>query len=162
MGFSIAVTLGWCLALLVHLNTLRRTALSITKDTLISNIYDLLNSRDGEKKSIDELYFDHKIIRIERKIIELNAIYNGKLLLLSDEPIKKIITFDIEEIDNNEDLKLACYEAIEHIDAEYHKHIHNNLSFFYVNRYEIGGVFFISASLYMLIKIVYWVYAGEI
>lgn len=157
MGFSIAVTLGWCLALLVHLNTLRRTALSTTRDILISNIYDLRNLGDNEEKCIDELYFDHKTVRIERKIAELNTIYHGKLLSLSDEAIKKIITFDIEQVDSNENLKLACYEAVEHIDEKYHKNIHNNWSFIFINRFEI-----IFVLILVTIALFYWFLGGNV
>ncbi|MBB1380070.1 hypothetical protein [Pseudoalteromonas sp. SR43-2] len=167
--------IGWLLILLIHLNTLRRGSLASTKNTLIDEIYTLLGlctkpddvslsfGLFSKPYKINEQKVEHRIIRIESKINELNSICNSVIVRLSDEPIRLLIAIDIEEEENRETrITAICYDAVEFIDSEYHRCVEARSSFFYLNRYEIGGVLFSSASLYFLFKIVTFLFTNDI
>ena len=153
---------GWLLVFFVHLNTFKRASLASTKDTLIEEIYGLIELYDEEEKLFNEQAFEHKTIRIERKIEELNSIYHGKVFSLSDRPISNVITFDIEEKNAKEKIAVVCFDAVEFIDSNYHKCIQTRSSIFYINRYEFAGVFFASTSLYTLAKLFTWLFTSDI
>lgn len=158
MGFSLAVMLGWLITIVVHLNTLRRNALQSSKDTLIKDIYELIDSYDKETQTIEELLFDHKISRVDRRISELNSIFNGRLLAVSDEQIERLITLELEDLKEHQ-LKSVCFEAVEYIDQVYHEKVLKLSSFFYINRYEIVGVFCSSVSIYAFFESISWLYS---
>ena len=136
MEISLAVALGWLLTIVVHLNTLRRNALQSSRDALIKDIYELIDGYNEENKTIEELFFDHKITRVDRKIIELNSIYNGTFMMVSDESIERLVTLELDDLDKNK-LNSICFEAIERIDQVYYEKILRRFSFICINRYEI-------------------------
>jgi hypothetical protein len=171
----IVFAIGWALILIIHLNTLRRSSLASTKNTLIDEIYALLDLCAKPDKvnpllglltkpeEINEQKVEHRVIRIESKINELNSICNSVIVNMSDEPIRLLITVDIEEEDNREKrITSICYDAVEFIDSEYHKRIESSSSFFYINRYEIAGALFSSVTLYCLAKLATFLFTGDI
>lgn len=153
---------GWILVIFIHLNTLKRNSISSIRDTLIEEIYELINLYDEDKKSFEEQAFEHKIIRIERKINEMNSIYHSAIISVKSNQISNLITFDIESTDAKKKLTQLCFDAVEFIDKKYHESTNRHSSILYLNRYEIGGVTAASISLYCLFKVLNFFFNGNI
>lgn len=148
----IAYGISWFVAIILHINTLRRTALYNTKESVIEEIYSLIDIyKDEYVNEIDkELAFSHKNVRIERKIDELNTIYIGNVISLSHKVIRDIFTFDSSN--DISKLKTICYDAVEVIDQNYHKKIQSHFSFFKLNRYEIFYTFLSALTVWIIVE----------
>ncbi|BDU38717.1 hypothetical protein [Vibrio nigripulchritudo] len=153
---------SWLLAIFIHLNTLKRTALTNTKDDLISELYSLLEVNKGkDEQLIKEAVFAHKFSRIESKAKEFNGICKSDLIKTDHEDFKNLFTFDTDE-GSQPLLTTKCYDAVDYVERVFHNHIQNRFSSFYMIRYELAGVVSTLLSLYLLVKLVYWLFGGEI
>ena len=161
MSYLIYVV-SWLLAVSIHINTLKRTALTNTKDAINSEIYSLLKANEENKDLlVKETVFSHKFARIEKKIKEFNNICKGDVASTKHESFTDLFTFNLDE-GCQRLLTEKCYDAVEYVDDIFHKNIQNKYSFFYLNRYEIAGTISTLLGTYLIIKIVNWLYSGTI
>ncbi|ANS88152.1 hypothetical protein RJD38_21480 (plasmid) [Vibrio scophthalmi] len=153
---------SWLLAFFIHLNTLKRTALTNTKDSIIKEIYSLLDINKSDDEALaKETTFSHKFARIESKVKEFNAICKNNLIETAHEDFTELFTFDVEGGDQNI-LTTKCYDAVDYVDRVFHHHTQNRFSFFYIIRYELAGIISTLISLYLIVKFVYWLFGGNI
>ncbi|OED91243.1 hypothetical protein [Vibrio crassostreae] len=158
----IIYSVSWLLAVFIHINTLKRTSLTNTKEALIDEIYSLLEANKNEGTTLEkETTFSHKFARIENKIKEFNTLCKNDLVSAKHDDFKSLFTFDIES-DSQMSLTTKCYDAVEYVDKTFHRHIQNKYSFFYLNRFELAGTVCTLAGFYVLIKIVLWLHGGNI
>lgn len=155
MSYAI-YAMSWLLAVFIHINTLKRTALYNTKEAIIDEIYSLIKEyKEDVETLIKETTFSHKFARIENKIKEFNSLVDTEIVSVKSEPISAIFTFDVES--SQTDLTNRCYDAVEHIDTCFHEKVQSKYAIFYINRYTLAGVFCSALSMYALIEIVLWV-----
>lgn len=153
---------SWLLAVFIHINTLKRTSLNNTKEAINSEIYSLLDAnKDDDVLLVKETTFSHKFTRIENKVKEFNTICKSTLISTEHDDFKSLFIFDIEDGDHSS-LTRKCYDAVDYVDRTFHRHIQNKYSFFYLNRYELAGTFCTLFCFYSAIKIVTWLYGGDI
>ncbi|EMG7547673.1 hypothetical protein AB6E05_12540 [Vibrio alginolyticus] len=153
---------SWLLAVFIHLNTLKRTALTNTKDAIIEEIYSLLEiNKSDEEALVKETTFSHKFARIESKVKEFNGICKNNLIETDHDDFTELFTFDIE-VGNQQILTTKCYDAVDYVDRVFHHHTQNRFSFFYMVRYELAGIISTLVSLYLIIRFVYWLHGGNI
>lgn len=125
---------SWGIAIFIHFNTLRRTALYNTKEAVIDEIYSLIETHKAkyEHNYDKEAAFAHKNFKIERKINELNSLYIGKVVNINNEKIKNIFTFDPN--DNIRKLTTICYDSVEHVEQNYHIKVQDHFSILKSNK----------------------------
>lgn len=142
---------SWGIAIFIHFNTLRRTALYNTKEAVIDEIYSLIETHKAEYEDDyeKESAFSHKNFRIERKINELNSLHIGKVTNLDNERIKNIFTFNPS--DNISQLTTICYDAVEYIEHNYHKKVQGHFSVIKSNK-----IFIISNILSIFIVLLFY------
>ncbi|WP_104040851.1 hypothetical protein [Vibrio hyugaensis] len=158
----IIYAVSWLLAVFIHINTLKRTSLTSTKEAIIDEIYSLLEANKSDDTTlVKETTFSHKYARIENKVKEFNTLCKGELISTKQEDFKNLFTFDMEG-DDQASLTTKCYDAVDYVEKTFHKHIQNKYSFFYVNRYELSGTICTLLSMYLAIKIVLWLFGGDI
>jgi hypothetical protein len=161
MGNMIYVV-SWLLAVFIHLNTLKRTALTNTKDAIIEEIYSLLEiNKSADKALVKETTFSHKFARIESKVKEFNGICKNNLIKTDHDDFTELFTFDVED-GNHQVLTTKCYDAVDYVDGVFHRYTQNRFSFFYMIRYELAGIVSALASMYLIVKLVYWLFGGNI
>jgi hypothetical protein len=155
-------TVSWLLAVFIHLNNLKRSSLSSTKDAINDEVYSLLDANESDNTSlVKETTFAHKFARIESKVKEFNTLCKGELLSIKHDSFNNLFTFDTEKADQA-DLTTRCYDTVEYVDRTFHRKIQNKHSIFYLVRYELAGTVGTLLSIYLLIKIVNWMFNGNI
>lgn len=161
MNYAI-YAVSWLLAVFIHVNTLKRTALYNTKESITSEIYSLL---DLQKEKSDlltkETAFSHKFWRIESKIKEFNSLCNSVVISSQKEEFSNLFVFDIEN-GTEQDLITECHETIEYVESCFHEKIQSKYSFFYLNRFEFAGIFCSSLSIYILVQLALWLFTGNL
>lgn len=149
---------SWLLAVFIHINTLKRTSLTNTKEAIVSEIYSLLDvNNDGAELLVKETTFAHKFNRIENKVKEFNTLCKRSLISTEHDDFESLFIYDVEAGDHS-DLTRKCYDAVDYVDRTFHRHIQNKYSFFYLNRFELAGTFCTLFCIYSAIKIVTWLY----
>ncbi|MEZ8745941.1 hypothetical protein AB4189_15040 [Vibrio sp. 10N.286.49.E1] len=161
MSYMIYVV-SWLLAVFIHLNTLKRTALTNTKDAIIEEIYSLLDiNKSDDETLVKETTFSHKFARIESKVKEFNGICKKDLIETSHDDFTELFTFDIED-GSQQILTAKCYDAVDYVDRVFHRQTQNRSSFFHMIRYELAGTVSTLVSLYLIVKFVSWLFGDNI
>ncbi|MEL7291529.1 MAG: hypothetical protein AAGJ88_04330 [Pseudomonadota bacterium] len=153
---------SWLLAVFIHINTLKRTSLTNTKEAIVNEIYSLLDAgKSDDELLVKETTFAHKFTRIENKVKEFNTLCKRSLISTEHDDFQTLFVYDVEDGDHS-DLTRRCYDAVDYVDKTFHRQIQNKYSFFYLNRYELAGTFASLFCLYALIKIVSWIFGSDI
>lgn len=160
------IFISWILSLYIHHHSVKRTAISAQKDSLLDLLTSLsefkwLEEQDG--KLYQEERYNAKLSRIRWNLRQLNQLASCKFV--EEDKLTPLYNFDVESYISKEttacekgklkfELQECCEEIIDNIEnVHFEKIVSSKAYIVWSSRHSLFGIFFGLAIVYMFIEI---------